>query len=325
MRIEYFTTNLFETMAPSKKYTKLIDIDIEWNNRAEELGMYGSPDEQIVSGPNSDLFGISYRQLALLQSRLGYTDPFFTKSPATFNESQATFEGFRDHVVYIKCTYDWICQLIDGNFSSDQIKDKLNKIERKANELSFLVEDFSQHFRQIKIRRLKAHILFPQQLKQAVPDEEEMIFSDEPDWRKYGEIISALSSLEDLSISTKLLFKSPGGAPYKFSKTWLILEAIQVYEEWNIDRLKAGISREVKTGNPSGPFVRFLDQVFKTIDVNYNDGGGEGLRNAGLATEAAKILSYKKKNPNSIHRELSPDLPADRLVYVLRSLVNYRT
>ena len=85
-----------------KKYTDTIDVETEWEKNSDLTDSFGSPDDFLVVGVYGERADVTYRQLALLQSRLGYTKLFFKESPATHNGKKATFEGFWNHMCVIE-------------------------------------------------------------------------------------------------------------------------------------------------------------------------------------------------------------------------------
>lgn len=312
-------------------YSKSIDIDAEWY-RSVEFGIEGSPDDPIIDNysysriiedwqpiSNSSI-GITYKQMALIQSLLGYDDPFFQQTTAKNEIDKATFEQFREHLIYAKINYEWILAMLDGNMAYREISPKLKKIDKARTKLQELLLDFTPHFTSIQVRSSISELKFSDQSITGSGGAKNT--TQPPDLSVYYQTIGVLDDLKECVDLTIPFFKSVGGGTYKFSKTWLILEAAEMYEEWHTEQFEAAISND-KHGKPTGPFVRFLDRIFKIFDKTYFFTTETEIRNSGLPREASSVLTrIRRKQPRGFHRQLNIGLhPNDYqgLLKILRS------
>lgn len=161
-------------MAAKKTYSKFIDIDSMWHH-AEKFGIQGKPDDAVLDAvtfqelsmqwPNSgkNSIEINFRQIAILESLLGYSDPFFQSSEASFNGTVGSYEGLIDQLVYAKLNFEWIKNYIDGDFASKEVLIKLEKIGNNSSALIDLLSEFTEYHRLIKIRRRQADLTFKEQ------------------------------------------------------------------------------------------------------------------------------------------------------------------
>ena len=193
------------------------------------------------------------------------------------------------------------------------------------------MKDFTEYHQQIKIRQIVGKKGLKDQLKeplnhlyrsraQTVIEEKIDNYNDTPNstlsWSNLTKLDNQLSQLSNLIEETEEIFSSKGGAPYKFSRTWLILEAVHIYEEWNVNQLAAGTSMENE--KPTGPTIRFLQHLFDVFD-DYK------LDNSGLGSETAKILTnIFSPRERIMHKKLGPDLPIDELLPILKILKSHR-
>ena len=324
-------------------YVDEINADEDWLH-AKEFGINAkNPDASLMSQHDflelaNKTFGlknieldITYRDFGKLTSRLGYKELFFQKTPHLHSYDKQPFHFLIQLIIMSKIQYIWVKKYIDENSSTKTIRADLKKLKSSTDTLRQQLINFTEHHQQVKIRQIIGAKNLKDQLKEPLNQlyrsraqgviEQKIKNYDGGDnsklsWTNLTELDGQLSLLNDLLDETEEVFPSKGGAPYKFSRTWLILEAARFYQDWNITQLSARISTVDE--KPSGPFVRFLQQYFDIID-------GYKIENSGLGSEAAKVLTaIFAPRERIMHKKLGPDLPIDELLPILKILSSHR-
>lgn len=314
--------------AQSPKYMQNIELEKFWH-LAPEHGISCGVSSPLVEATdiqaltevyqntNVTEIPLTYLDAALLMSRHGYDTPFFSAENQDGNSRD--FRQFIDEILIARLNFDWVVKKIDGAFDSKQTRQMLDKVESKALDLVRLQSELSDHFHLWKI-------LADENDSDFVENGERLLIRT---WfNEYARTQDTLYTLADRAKSTSEMLKPPGGAPVKYSTTWLI------YEDWNVDELKAGVSLSRIANEFSGPFIRFLSTFERMMLSESVTSGNERLsaeeyytpRNYGLGSEASKIIRYRSVSPDKKpQRRLRPNTDSNKIADTLVKLIAYKT